>query len=144
MAGANCSVGWEDVARSLARSIADIASAQVEETRFNDRVILLTLVPPNPRAAKILLDVSPWEVILAAGQGTRFELDPLPASAEEVTALALAIAGGGLTERIRRNRVDFTVRLDDGTVREGSQGSAFALRLGPSEEVQYPPYRENG
>jgi len=139
--------GWADRGRRLARSIAHVGSAQVEETRLTDHLILFTLLPPNPRAAEICLIVSPYEVILTAGRGTRFDLDALPASAEEVTALAFAIAGGGLTERVRGNRVvDFTLRLDDGTHRREGWRWGFPWRFPWMDEakIEYPPYRDNG
>ena len=98
-------VNWEQDGRNLARSIAEAVSAPVEESRLTDRLILFTFRPRNEDAASMSLIVSSDEVILEAGQGTRFELDPLAESATEVMALAFAIARGRLTERVHRRRI---------------------------------------
>ncbi len=66
------------------------------------------------------LVVSSEQLMFFAGRGTWFELGALDCAAGEAADLARAVAAGGLTERVGRHRVRFTVDLGDGNEASGS------------------------
>jgi hypothetical protein len=74
-------------------------------------------------------------------QATRFELDPLPMSANEVLLIMQAVANGGLTEHFRFGRVEFELRLEDGSVLTGSSTNRAARGSHSNSVIHYPPYK---
>ncbi len=131
---------WEARAAALAEQIAQAVSAESERTRLTSKLLEFTFKPSNDNAAEMGFVVSPHELIFSAGPGARFELDALPASENRVLELALAIAGGGLEERLWPGRVKFELRLQDGTVVTGGSTSSLIPRPGKSRAVRYASY----
>ena len=135
---------WEPRAFELAERIAEAVSAGSERDRLSEKLLAFRFKPKNEDAAEMGFVVSPYELIFSAGRGTRFELDALPSSEERVVDLALAIAGGGLSEQIWPHRVKFELRFSDGTVVRGGSRHGLIPRLGRRRSVTYPPYDQPG
>ncbi|MDX6230263.1 MAG: hypothetical protein QOI76_3653 [Frankiales bacterium] len=89
--------------------------------------------------APLTVMVSASECILEAGRGTRFELDPLPSSLHELSALARAIVEGHLVEWVSDSRVDFQLAAGERDVRRGGQTQGLWARR-PTTRVSYLPY----
>lgn len=111
---------WVRAARSLAASIGDITMVVPHERWLNDRLLEFRFEPSDQLAATMSLVVSSDQLMFFAGRGTRFELDAPESAAGEAVDLARAVAAGGLTERVGRRRVRFTVDLGDGSEASGS------------------------
>ncbi len=130
---------WVSPAASVAENLAQAVSASLEEGWLTHMLLMFTLKPKNETAAEMRIIFSPYEVILSAGRGTRFELDALPRSEDRLLVLAGAIASGGLSERIWPRRVKFELRLPD-TVLRGGEQDGLIPRPGRSRSVSYAPY----
>lgn len=114
------SQSWEDAATALAEQIVSVLGLTVNSERLTDKLLRLRIIPVSRESSPISLVISRCEVLFFAGNGTQFDLSPLPESASELLRLVEGVAHGGLTEVTRRGRVKFELRLDDGTVRTGA------------------------
>jgi hypothetical protein len=131
---------WRREAEILLDSVGFVpTSIAVSRHEPNERLLIVTIMPSVVGAALIVLVVSASELIVSAGGSTRFELDALPASRDEATALIRAVASGGLTERVGAWRVKSQLRLADGSTRRSGRvevGAHFRRR----RLLSYAPY----
>ena len=111
---------WEQEATALVEQIRSAFRLAVKSERLTDRLLELRLTPLSGESTPIALVISADQVIFSAGDGTRFELPPLPDSTSELVRLVKGVAHGGLTETMQRGRVSFELRLDDGIVLTGA------------------------
>jgi len=130
---------WESFARTLVADLAGEFGGNVEESRFTERLLNFEIVPPNPRATGIGVLVSPGEVVVFAGEGSRFELPALPGGSTEVDAVARAIAKGRLSELLQGRRIQGTLVLEDGRV---LQSDVWGAQQRPVKKrtLQYEPF----
>ena len=132
---------WEQEATALAEQIGSVLGLTVKSERLTEKLLELRLIPLSRESSPIALVISPDEVIFSAGEGTRFELAPLPDSASELVRLVEGVAHGGLTETTRRGRVSFELRLDDGIVRTGASSRlSRQSRVGGRRVIHYKEY----
>jgi hypothetical protein len=124
-------------AENILRLFATAEDATLERKELTDRLVGFKLLPSAERAAPISVFVSRSETIVEAGRGTRFELDGLPASADELKEILDAIARGRLYER--RGFLALRFKLE---VRPGRtlSGRVFG-RGGQRGAIQYAAYR---
>jgi hypothetical protein len=130
---------WEQSADTLADQIGQELAMEVVRSRLNPKLMEFKLMPARAGAAQMTITVSPSEVIVTAGRGTRFELDPLPSSGAETLQLVRSVSNGHLTEHIRRGVVNFELRVDEQTLLTGRSGSSLIATDSP-QTVDYLPY----
>jgi hypothetical protein len=128
---------WEAGAAELLDSFAASYGAAIERHRLTDLLTRFRVVPKGDEAAHVTVYVAADQLIVEAGRGTRFELDPLPDSREELLAILNGIARGGLREEIGRLGVKFQLALQSGETRSGR----VVRRTGSKRGVaRYGPY----
>lgn len=131
---------WKEQVSIFADMLERELSTHIERSILSAKLMELTIVPPSSDCAHMWIAISPDEVVLTAGQGTRFELARLPDSAMELERLIVSIASGGLTEEICLGIVSFKLRVDHETTLRGrsigNTGSGNNLR-----SVRYTAYK---
>jgi hypothetical protein len=116
------------------------APVSISEERKTEQIIEYLIIPKESNAAPIRLVASRYEVVLMAGEGTRFELGPLPEARAEILRIISAIAAGRLSETTTLMGVRFELVLADGKRMRGRsirpRGDAGSHR----GRVRYAPY----
>ena len=128
---------WEAEAEAFVRHFASTEGATVEQRQLNEILVAFRMRPLASGAAPMSLIVSPYEVIVEAGRATRFELDPLPLSGDEVKDILDAVAAGRLNERAGWFGVKFKLDLRSGRTLSGRVVGRGVQR----GTVRYQPYQ---
>lgn len=132
--------GWIDAAREFAGTVEAMTSVAPREAFLNDRLLQFIYDPPNSDAARLMLIASQDELIVSAGRGTQFELDPLPVSETEVLQIVEAVVSGRFTERVKGSLVNSKLVLDDGTELKGRIHMGGWNFRKTREVIEYAPY----
>ena len=136
MSSAKTPDNWASGAEDILSHFASTEGATVERQQLTELLVGFEVSPRSGGGARVSVTTSPYEVIVQAGRGARFELDALPGSADELREILDAIAGGRLSER--RDRLALTFRLEIGSGRTLS-GRVLARGI-PRGAIQYQPY----
>lgn len=128
---------WAVEAENILRRFATEEDATLERKELTDRMVGFRLLPHAENAAPISVFVAQSQIVVEAGRGTRFELDALPASIDELDEILDAIARGRLCERGGVLALSFKLELRSGRVLAGR----FFGRGGRRGLTQYDPYR---
>jgi hypothetical protein len=136
------STDWLSEADEISAAISSSTCAHMERRVLNDRLLEYRFTCSRPGSTDIALLVSPTEVILEAGRGTRFELDALPKSSAEIQRVARAIASGGLTEVVDRRSVKFELSFSDGSKIAG-HSSGVRTGVNKQQTIRYQAFGEN-
>jgi hypothetical protein len=131
---------WIVEADELSQQLVKITGAEFERGYLTDRLLQYTFRPSNPRAATLVVVVSPHEVIVAAGRGAQFDLDALPGGRDRAIEIARAVAAGGLTERLSLHSVRFELKLTEGRTLKGGNVYLVATQHDLRGSVRYEPY----
>jgi len=127
---------WEtEVAELLARLVSP-TGATVERRPLTELLTAFRVVPKPDDAAQITVYAAPDQLIVEAGRGARFELEPLPGSSEEVAVILDSVVRGGLCEEVGRLGIKFSLTLQSGETRAGRvlrriRGERGLVRYGP-------------
>jgi hypothetical protein len=128
---------WAAEAEDFLRHFASTEGATLERQQLTELLVGFRLRPIAGGAAPVSIIVSPYQVIVEAGRGTRFELDALPVAGDEVKEILDAIADGRLYERSGLVGLRFKLELRSGRTLSGRMFGRRGIGHGT---VQYQPY----
>jgi hypothetical protein len=131
---------WVRAGNAFAKRIELQCSIEVVPIRLSEKLLELRMTPPNSDAASICIMISPSDLTLTAGKGTRFELDPLPDSEEEVLQLVQSIVKGTLSEQFGPRGIKFRLVVEQQSVLTGRSSFGLQRRTKKSTAIRYAPY----
>jgi hypothetical protein len=110
---------WEERASDLLDSFAASYGAAIERRHLTELLVQFRVVPGANDAAPMTVYAAPDQLVVEAGHGTRFELNPLPDAASELLEILNGVAEGGLHEQVGRLGIKFRLTLKSGETRTG-------------------------